>query len=106
MPLRYAAPMTDKIYDSLIIGGGPAGLTAGIYLARFLRDVLIVDAGNSRAALIPESHNYPGFKGIGGPELLKRCASNSPVMRETSGKLRCPASPGSPMVSSPHTRVR
>src|SRR4051812_24474183 len=64
--------MTDKIYDSLIIGGGPAGLTAGIYLARFLRDVLIVDDGNSRAALIPESHNYPGFKGIGGRELLKR----------------------------------
>jgi thioredoxin reductase (NADPH) len=64
--------MTDKIYDSLIIGGGPAGLTAGIYLARYLRDVLIVDGGNSRAALIPESHNYPGFKGIGGPELLNR----------------------------------
>ena len=56
--------------DCLIIGGGPAGLTAAIYLARYRRDVLVVDADESRAALIPESHNYPGFKGIGGPALL------------------------------------
>jgi len=58
--------------DCLIIGGGPAGLTAAIYLARYRRDVLVVDAGESRAALIPESHNYPGFKGIGGEALLER----------------------------------
>ena len=58
--------------DCLIIGGGPAGLTAAIYLARYRRDTLVVDAGDSRAALIPESHNYPGFKGIGGPALLER----------------------------------
>lgn len=50
--------------DCLVVGGGPAGLTATIYLARYRRNVLIVDAGNSRALLIPESHNYPGFKGI------------------------------------------
>jgi len=58
--------------DCLIIGGGPAGLTAAIYLARYRRDVVLVDAGESRAALIPESHNYPGFKGIAGPSLLAR----------------------------------
>jgi thioredoxin reductase (NADPH) len=58
--------------DCLIIGGGPAGLTAAIYLARYRRAALVVDAGESRAALIPESHNYPGFKGIGGPALLDR----------------------------------
>jgi len=58
--------------DCLIVGGGPAGLTAAIYLARFRRNVLVIDAGKSRAALIPESHNYPGFRGIGGPELLAR----------------------------------
>lgn len=58
--------------DCLIIGGGPAGLTAAIYLARYRRDVLVVDAGESRAALIPESHNYPGFKGIAGPALLEK----------------------------------
>jgi thioredoxin reductase (NADPH) len=57
--------------DCLIIGGGPAGLTAAIYLARYRRKVVIVDDGRSRAALIPESHNYPGFtSGVAGPELL------------------------------------
>ena len=57
--------------DCLIIGGGPAGLTAAIYLARFRRKVIVVDDRKSRAALIPESHNYPGFTGgVPGPELL------------------------------------
>ena len=59
-----------KIWDCLIVGGGPAGLTAAIYLGRYLRSTLVVDDGASRALLIPESHNYPGFKGIAGPKLL------------------------------------
>jgi thioredoxin reductase (NADPH) len=58
--------------DCVIIGGGPAGLTAAIYLARYRRVTRLMDAGESRAALIPESHNYPGFKGIAGPRLLER----------------------------------
>ena len=56
--------------DCLIIGGGPAGLTAAIYLARFRREILLVDDAQSRAELIPSSHNYPGFQGISGRELL------------------------------------
>jgi thioredoxin reductase (NADPH) len=60
------------IADCLIIGGGPAGLTAAIYLARFRRNVLLVDDGASRARLIPESHNYPGFAGISGGKLLEQ----------------------------------
>ena len=58
--------------DCLVIGGGPAGLTAAIYLARYRRRACLIEDGASRAALIPESHNYPGFKGIAGPELLRR----------------------------------
>ena len=59
--------------DCLIIGAGPAGLTAALYLARYRRRIRIVDAGNSRAALIPVSHNYPGFpEGISGVNLLAR----------------------------------
>lgn len=64
--------MTDS-YDCLIVGGGPAGLTAAIYLARYRRKVLVIDAGKSRAAWIPTSHNYPGFEdGISGKALLAK----------------------------------
>lgn len=59
--------------ECLVIGAGPAGLTAAIYLARYKRDFLVVDAGASRAAWIPRSHNHAGFpEGIPGPELLAR----------------------------------
>jgi thioredoxin reductase (NADPH) len=59
--------------DCLVVGGGPAGLTAAVYLARYRRSVAVYDAGHSRAALIPKSHNYPGFPtGISGVELLER----------------------------------
>jgi thioredoxin reductase (NADPH) len=64
--------MDSERCDCLIIGGGPAGLTAAIYLARYRRKVVVVDDGHSRAELIPESHNYPGFTGgISGPDLLR-----------------------------------
>ncbi|WP_185999024.1 NAD(P)/FAD-dependent oxidoreductase [Novosphingobium aerophilum] len=57
--------------DCLIVGAGPAGLTAAIYLARFRLRVEIVDAGKSRAALIPRTHNHAGYPGgIPGRELL------------------------------------
>jgi thioredoxin reductase (NADPH) len=59
------------VYDTLIIGGGPGGLTAAIYLRRFTRKVALFDKGNSRLSLIPVSHNYPGFPdGVRGTELL------------------------------------
>jgi thioredoxin reductase len=59
--------------DCLIIGGGPAGLTAAIYLARFHLQVGVVDDGNSRALLIPKSHNLPDFPGgISGAGFLSR----------------------------------
>jgi thioredoxin reductase (NADPH) len=60
------------IWDCLVIGGGPAGLTAATYLARYRRSVLVIDAGDSRAALIPETHNHPAFSRISGVELLER----------------------------------
>lgn len=59
--------------DCLVIGGGPAGLTAAIYLARFHLKTLVVDAGKSRAALIPRTRNHAGFPGgISGTDLLER----------------------------------
>jgi thioredoxin reductase (NADPH) len=58
--------------DCLVIGGGPAGLTSAIYLARYRRNVMVIDSRESRAALIPETHNYPGFAdGVSGKKLLE-----------------------------------
>ncbi|WP_114228901.1 MULTISPECIES: NAD(P)/FAD-dependent oxidoreductase [Sphingomonas] len=66
--------------DCLIIGGGPAGLTAAIYLSRFHLDIVVVDEGNSRASWIPCSHNHAGYPdGIAGSELLR-------LMREQAQK--------------------
>ena len=64
--------MTPADLDCLIIGGGPAGLTAAIYLARFHLSLRVVDAGKSRASLIPCSHNHAGYPdGISGQELIR-----------------------------------
>ncbi len=65
--------MNDVDLDCLIIGGGPAGLTAAIYLARFHLKLRVVDAGKSRASLIPCTNNHAGFPdGISGAELIER----------------------------------
>lgn len=59
--------------DCIIVGAGPAGLTAAIYLARYHLDIRLFDDGASRAAWIPTSHNHAGFPGgINGKELLAR----------------------------------
>ena len=59
--------------DCIIVGAGPAGLTAAIYLARFHLSIRLFDSGTSRAALIPCTHNHAGFPdGISGLELLAR----------------------------------
>lgn len=59
--------------DCIIIGAGPAGLTAAIYLARYHLSVRLFDCGSSRAALIPRTHNHAGYPGgITGPDLLAR----------------------------------
>jgi thioredoxin reductase (NADPH) len=59
--------------DCIIVGAGPAGLTAAIYLARFHLSIRLFDSANSRAALIPCTRNLAGFpEGISGIELLER----------------------------------
>lgn len=65
--------MNPTVFDCLVVGGGPGGLTAALYLARFRRSCVVVDAGHSRASWIPRSRNYPGFPpGINGNDLLAR----------------------------------
>lgn len=57
------------VYDVVIIGAGPAGLTAGIYARSKMMDTLILEAGHvggQLVALYPEKgiHNYPGFESV------------------------------------------
>ena len=60
-------------HDCLVVGGGPAGLTAAIYLARFHLSVMLIDSGKSRALWIAQTHNHAGFpSGISGQDLLDR----------------------------------
>ena len=70
--------MESPDFDCLIVGGGPAGLTAAIYLARFRLKVQVVDAGKSRASWIPCTRNVPGFPdGISGEELIARMTAQA-----------------------------
>jgi len=60
-------------YDCIIIGAGPAGITAAIYLARKKLDILVIskDLGG-QAALSSSVENYLGYRMITGPELVKK----------------------------------
>jgi thioredoxin reductase (NADPH) len=70
---RESAFARSNSMHCLIVGAGPAGLTAALYLRRFRRDVMLLDDGRSRALQIERSRNVPGFPGgIGGPDLLRR----------------------------------
>ena len=65
--------MDQPIWDCVIVGGGPAGLTAAIYLARFHLEVMVVDGGKSRARSIPCTRNHAGYPdGVEGKVLLSR----------------------------------
>ena len=66
--------MSDSCeFDCLVVGGGPAGLTAAIYLGRFHRRVIVVDNDEGRLAMIPITRNHAGYPdGIAGCELLDR----------------------------------
>jgi thioredoxin reductase (NADPH) len=69
------ATIPDNVYDIVIIGGGPAGLTAGIYASRAsLRTLLIEGASSiSQITVTDIIENYPGMpEGIGGFELIER----------------------------------
>ncbi|HEY9825026.1 MAG TPA: NAD(P)/FAD-dependent oxidoreductase [Stenomitos sp.] len=64
---------TAQIYDVLLIGGGAAGLSAGIYLKRYLLSTLIIDKGKARSFWMQELHNYLGLPpDTPGKEVLKQ----------------------------------
>lgn len=67
----------DQIYDALVVGGGAAGLSAGIYLQRYLLSTLIIDKGKARSFWMQELHNYLGLPPkTPGREVLKQGKSH------------------------------
>jgi len=66
-------PEVRRSREVIVVGGGLAGLSAAIYLGRALRDVLVIDAGESLAIWEPKVQNYLGFpRAVDGRELLRR----------------------------------
>ena len=62
------------LYDLIIVGGGPAGITAGIYATRAKLNTLLITKsfGGQIARKAVAIENYPGFKEISGMELIKK----------------------------------
>ena len=60
--------MNEKIYDMLVVGGGPGGYTAALYAARAGLDVLVLEklAAGGQMAETPQIDNYPGYTGVDG----------------------------------------
>ncbi len=61
----------DVLYDCLIIGAGPGGLQAAIYLGRFNRSVLLIDRGGGRTAHARSIENFLTQKAISGGQLVE-----------------------------------
>lgn len=74
------APNTSPVYDAVIAGAGPPGLSAALQLARSNRQVVVIDSGAGRSTYRQVNHNYLGFPG-GSPRgssanwLASRCPS-------------------------------
>jgi thioredoxin reductase (NADPH) len=69
------------IWDSIIVGGGIAGLQAAIQLGRYEHRVLVIDSGYGRSTLCKEYHNVLGWpEGISGEELRKRGRSQAEAL--------------------------
>ncbi|MGH9456272.1 MAG: NAD(P)/FAD-dependent oxidoreductase [Thermoanaerobaculia bacterium] len=66
------SPRLDIVYDCVIIGGGPAGLTASIFLGRYRRKVLVIDAGEGRNRASRGIHGFLGYHEITPAELRAR----------------------------------
>lgn len=71
--------MAEKTYDAIVIGAGPGGMTAALYLSRSNSSVLMIDRGvyGGQMNNTAEIENYPGFDSILGPDLAEKMYQSS-----------------------------
>ena len=72
--LYFGVKMEQKVYDLIIVGGGPCGLSASVYAGRSNMDALLIEeyACGGQILNTYEIKNYPGFENISGPELAQK----------------------------------
>ncbi len=68
---------TDQVFDVAIVGGGPAGLTAALWLARYLHSVVVIDSGDPRNWETRGINGFLGSHGIKSPELREHGRDNA-----------------------------
>ena len=73
------------MYEVIVVGGGPAGLSAALTLGNLRRSVLVLDAGEQRNLPSHAVHNYLGLEGISPRELLERGRAEA---RQAGAELR------------------
>ncbi len=83
----------EQHFDVIVLGGGPAGLTAGIYLGRSKAETLILDTGmpGGQMVLTYEIANYPGVESISGYQLssvMKKQAKNFGCVIKSNVRLK------------------
>ena len=89
--IEMGLPDTDKVFDMIILGGGPAALGCAIYAARFAMDILVI--GKVYGGLIMTTHiveNYPGITSVSGTRLMEmfRDHINSLSIQYISDEIR------------------
>lgn len=75
--------LKDKMYDLIIIGGGPAGITAGVYAARKrLKTLILTQDIGGQMAWSSDVENYPGFSMISGGDLVEKFENHIEQFRD------------------------
>ncbi len=83
--LKIDETKSHQVYDTIIVGGGAAGLTTSIYAQRDKFNTLVLEKRNigGNAYLTERIENYPGFKTISGPDLMDKMAAHAKVYGAT-----------------------